>query len=277
MFDLFVVPTSNPDTSHPYSQVTMASSSTTPICKVCTDPLLTPAEDDEPSVPDDLTLPCGCHYHWQCLLDQASHIALSLTCPSCDAYLPVNRAGPSATNPIFPEPQDQTRILTRYASEAGVEEDHDILPTLTEEAYLESHPDERRTRAFQTLCGEGDVLGAVELLSDAASEGDDVRAIMLYRDPLSRPRGKTALHCAVEKGQEEALWLLLYLGSPGLSLDSFPQQALAAAQSMGLDRMPAGGEDVRAARDEEGRTPEDYARLLSPLWDRLLGAGVLRP
>jgi hypothetical protein len=255
----------------------MASSSTTPLCKVCTDPLLTPAEDDEPSVPDDLTLPCGCHYHWQCLLDQASHIALSLTCPSCDVYLPVNRAGPSATNPIFPEPQDQTRILTRYASEAGVEEDYDILPTLTEEAYLESHPDERRTRAFQTLCGEGDVLGAVELLSDAASEGDDVRAIMLYRDPLSRPRGKTALHCAVEKGQEEALWLLLYLGSPGLSLDSFPQQALAAAQGMGLDRMPAGGEDVRAARDEEDRTPEDYARLLSPLWDRLLGAGVLRP
>ncbi|ROW13281.1 hypothetical protein VPNG_05483 [Cytospora leucostoma] len=254
----------------------MASSSRAPICKVCTDPLLTPVEDDEPAVPDDLTLPCGCHYHWQCLLDQATHIALHLTCPSCDAYLPANRAGPSVTNTVFLTPQSQTQILTRYASDAGVEEDYDILPTLTEEAYLESHPEERRTRAFQTMCGEGDILGAVELLSDAASEGDDVRAILLYQDPLSQPRGKTALHCAVEKGHEDAVWLLLFLGSPGLPLDSFPEEALGAARGMGLDRMPAGGEDLRAAQDEAGRTPEDYARALGPRWDRILGAGVLR-
>lgn len=255
----------------------MASSSTTPLCKVCTEPLLTPVEDDEPAVPDDLALPCGCHYHWQCLLDQASHIALHLTCPSCDAYLPSTQPGPSVTNSVFLTQQAQTRILTRYASEDGVEEDHDILPTLTEEAYLESHPGERRIRAFQTLCAEGDVLGAVELLSDVAAEGEDVRAVMLYRDPLGQPRGKTALHCALEAGQEEAVWLLLYLASPKLSLDNFPQQALGAAQGMGLDRMPPGGEDVCAARDDEGRTPEDYARALSPRWDRLLGAGILRP
>lgn len=125
------------------------------------------------------------------------------------------------------------------------------------------------------MCGEGDVLGAVELLSDAAAEGEDVAAIILYRDSLAR--GRTALHLALEKGQEDAVWLLLFLGSPRLSLDNFPQEALDAARGMGLDRMPERGEDVRAAQDDDGRTPEDYARALPNLWERLVNAGVLRP
>lgn len=256
----------------------MASSSTTPLCKVCEDPLVTQVDDDQPPVQDDLELPCGCHYHWQCLLDQAGHIALALTCPSCEKYLPSNEAGrPSVTNPVFHTSQQQASIRTRYASENGVEEDYDVLPALTEEAYLESHPGEARPRAFHTMCGEGDVLGAVELLSDAAAEGEDVPAVLAYRDPLAR--GRTALHLALEKGQEDAVWLLLFLGSPRLPLDSFPQEALDAARSMGLDRMPdrgAGG-DLRAARDDDGRTPEDYARALPNLWERLVNAGVLRP
>jgi hypothetical protein len=255
----------------------MASSSRTPLCKVCEDPLVTQGDDGEGPIQDDLELPCGCHYHWQCLLDQASHIALTLTCPSCDKYLPSNEPGPSVTNPVFHTPQHQTTIRTRYASEDGVEENYDILPTLTEEAYLESHPGEQRPRAFHTMCGEGDVLGAVELLGDAAAEGEDVAAILTYRDSLAR--GRTALHFALEKGQEDAVWLLLFLGSPRLSLDSFPQEALDAARGMGLDRMPdrPGLEDVRAARDDDGRTPEDYARALPDQWGRLVNAGVLRP
>ncbi|KAG8158577.1 hypothetical protein KVR01_011699 [Diaporthe batatas] len=261
----------------------MASSSSTPLCKVCEDPLVTqPDEDDagEAPAPDDLELPCGCHYHWQCLLDQAGHIALALTCPSCDKYLPTNEAGPSVTNPVFHTPQHQTTIRTRYASEGGVEEDFDILPTLTEEAYLESHPEERRPRAFHTLCGEGDVLGAVELLSDAAADegaqGGDVAAILSYRDPLAR--GRSALHLALERGQEDAVWLLLFLGAPRLPLDAFPQEALDAARGMGIGRMPERrGEDLRALRDDDGRAPEDYARALPEVWGRLVGAGVLRP
>lgn len=255
----------------------MASSSTTPLCKVCEDPLVTQADEDgEGPTQDDLELPCGCHYHWQCLLDQASHIALTLTCPSCDKYLPSNEPGPSVTNPVFHTRQHSTTIRTRYASEGGVEDNYDILPTLTEEAYLESHPDERRPRAFHTMCGEGDVLGAVELLSDAAAEGDDVAAILVYRDSLAR--GRSALHLALEKGQEDAVWLLLFLGAPRLSLDNFPQEALDAARGVGIDRMPERrGEDVRAVQDDDGRTPEDYARALPNLWERLVNAGVLRP
>lgn len=262
----------------------MASSSTTPLCKVCEDPLVTQGDDDggeEPPTQDDLELPCGCHYHWQCLLDQASHIALALTCPSCDKYLPTNEPGPSVTNPVFHTPQNQTTIRTRYASgDGGVEENYDILPTLTEEAYLESRPEERRPRAFHTMCGEGDVLGAVELLSDAAADegADAVASILTYRDSLAR--GRSPLHLALEKGQEDAVWLLLFLGSPRLPLDSFPQEALDAARGMGIDRMPEqrrGVEDVRAVRDDDGRTPEDYARALPDLWGRLVNAGVLRP
>lgn len=253
-------------------------------CKVCDEPLLVPVDDEEdegPSsstpqtVPDDLQLPCGCHYHWQCCLDQASHIALNLTCPSCDAHLVSNTTGPSVTNPVYHTSQVQPAIACRYESDGGVEENYNILPTLTEEAYLEGHPDERRSRAFLTMCGEGDVLGAVELLKDAAGEGEDVRAIVLYRDSLAN--GKSALHIAIEKGQEEAVWLLLYLASPKLSLDSFPQEALAAAQSLGLDRMPPSGTDIVSLRDEGGASAEDYARQMAGIWDRLVVAGVLRP
>lgn len=266
-----------------------------PTCKVCDESLLVPFEDDEDgpqgagaassstanTIPDDLLFPCGCHYHWQCALDQSSHVALHLTCPSCDTYLPSNQAGPSVTNPVYHTSQSGPSILCRYSSDGGVEENYDILPVLTEEAYLESHPDERRNRAFLTMCAEGDVLGAVELLKDAASAeeggggGADVRAIVLYRDALAN--GKSALHIAIERSQEEAVWLLLFLGSPKLPTEAFPEEALAAAQSMGVDRMPAGAEDIVSIRDEQGRSAEDYASAMAPAWDRLVHAGVLRP
>lgn len=260
-----------------------------PTCKVCNESLLVPIDEDSDNeqpaaassstpqtVPDDLLFPCNCHYHWQCALDQASHIAVHLTCPSCDAHLPSNAPGPSVTNTVFHTPQTAPAILTRYASDGGVEENYDILPILAEEAYLESHPDQRRPRAFLTMCGEGDVLGAVDLLRDAAQEDNaDVRGIVLTRDALAR--GRNALQLALEKEQEEAVWLLLYLASPKLGLEQFPEQALGAALDMGLDRMPAGGEDIVAMRDEDGLCAEDYARRMAPIWDRLVGAGVLRP
>lgn len=267
-------------------------------CKVCSESVLVPVSDSDedediagPStaaaaassadtIPDDLLFPCGCHYHWQCALDQASHIAVHLTCPSCDAYLPTNQAGPSVTNSVFHTAQQLPSVLCRYASDGGVEDAYDVLPVLTEEAYLEAHPSERRSRAFLTLCGEGDVPAAVDLLRDAAADGDndhDVRAVVLYRDALAA--GRTALQLALERGHEDAVWLLLYLASPRLPTETFPEEVLAAAASLGADRMPsaAGGEDIVSVRDDEGRSAEDYARAMAPLWDRLVQAGVLRP
>ncbi|CAN8106392.1 unnamed protein product [Discula destructiva] len=267
---------------------------TEPLCKVCDEPLAVPvSDDDEPgpssstanTIPDDLLFPCGCHYHWQCALDQATHVATHLTCPSCDAHLVTNTPGPSVTNPIFHTPQPTPAIPCRYESDGGVEPAYDILPVLTEEAYLETHPAERRPRAFLTLCGEGDVLGAVELLQDAATDEQDggpdaVRAIVLSRDALAG--GRSALQIALERRQESAVWLLLYLASPRMPTEAFPDEAIAAAMGMGVDRMPAGGaggaeEDIVSLRDAEGRSAEDYARAMAPVWDRLVDAGVLRP
>lgn len=236
-------------------------------CKVCSEQLVSQVDDEEAPVPDDLELPCGCHYHWQCLLDQSSYVALNLKCPSCERFLPVNQAGPSVTN----TPQSQA-ILTRYTTEDGVEENYDILPIVTEEAYLESHPGERRARAFHVMLSQDDVLGVLELLNDAASEGDDVSALVFYRDALNK--NKNGLHLAIEKGQEEAVWLMLYLGSP-LPLDMFPQEAAHAAQSMGVERLD-GRENICCLRDDQNLTAEDYARNLGDKWSRLLQGGVLR-
>jgi len=129
-------------------------------CKVCSQPLfldLDPDDFDEATasvagdsttVPDDLELRCGCHYHWQCLLDLSSQVALSLKCPSCDTRLVSTPDGPSATNPIFPNRHQNPQILTRYVNEGGPQDNLDILPLITEEAYLDANPTARPARAY---------------------------------------------------------------------------------------------------------------------------------
>ena len=115
---------------------------TTLTCQTCHDPLIIPIEPDSDveeqpacsssssspqTVPDDLLLPCGCHFHWQCLLDLASTIYSSLRCPSCNTYLPSESAG-SSSKPTNPQ------ILTTYTNEGGVQPSLDLYPTLQEEA-----------------------------------------------------------------------------------------------------------------------------------------------
>src|ERR1044071_2752639 len=76
----------------------------------------------------------------QCLLDQSPQIALSLSCPSCSTYLPQNNpSGASSTNPFRPTSQENP-ILTTYTNEGGTQTDLDILPILTEEAFLAANP-----------------------------------------------------------------------------------------------------------------------------------------
>ncbi|EOO01723.1 putative ring finger-like protein [Phaeoacremonium minimum UCRPA7] len=230
-------------------------------CKACENDLILQVHEDEDdpssetlSFPDDLELPCGCHFHWQCVMDDAAQIAVSLKCPSCDAYLPANQAGPSATNTVFHVSQGQ-RIPARYTSEGGVQDNYDILPEITEEAYLEAHPEARPARAFHVMCAEGDVGGVVDLLKGAAEEGADPDAILRYQDPLSE--NKSALHLAVEKQQEEIVWLLLWLAS-SLHESNFPAEAIAAAQAMGVEQRGSGS-DIRLLKDSEGRNAKEYA------------------
>ncbi|TPX15817.1 uncharacterized protein E0L32_000151 [Thyridium curvatum] len=277
------------------------------VCAKCEDPLVLvvdyDVEDDEPpeteEVPDDLELPCGCHFHCslpppppplsrQCLIDDAAQVALSLKCPKCQSYLPANQAGPSATNPIFgpsTTAAGASAIRTRYSSEGGVDDDYDILPVLTEEAYLASHPEARPARALLTMCAQGDVMGIVGLLQDMDGEdedgdGDDearspplpVNKLLRYQDPLGGMR--SGLHVAVENNQEEAFFMLLFLASR-LATSDFPAAVVESAQQVGLGRPEQGSDpDIRTLADDKGDGPEAYARKAGGKWAQWAEAGV---
>ncbi|KAI5923082.1 hypothetical protein F4810DRAFT_710843 [Camillea tinctor] len=257
-------------------------------CKACRDPLVLEVEDEEGAddggtqfIPDDLELSCGCHFHWQCLLDQSLQVSMSLQCPSCGAQLAANAPGPSATNPFFPVSSGSC-IPTRYTNEGGVQENFDLLPALTEEAYLEANPEARRARAFHVMCSEGDVGPIIDLLAEADLPSDDglptmSRAKLLrYQDPLAHMR--SALHVAVEAAQEQVLWLLLWMASP-LRTAAFPESARQTAAAIGLQRPETGAlhDDIRALADETGRTAEALAAEKGGPWAAVVQAGVLRP
>ena len=168
-------------------------------CKACNDPLilsLDPSDADSvdsgrqetETVPDDLLLPCSCHFHWQCLLDQSSTILSTLQCPSCNTYLP--------TTPESSFHQTKPSIPTLYTNEGGPQPNLDILPIFTEEAYLSSHPESRPARALHTMVSEGDYNGIVHLLSDVdhdseidmtAARGSTVKAATGAPTPWARP------------------------------------------------------------------------------------------
>ncbi|KAI8625710.1 hypothetical protein F5Y19DRAFT_241715 [Xylariaceae sp. FL1651] len=256
-----------------------------PICKVCEDPLVVEVGDEDgdntgpQTVPDDLELACGCHFHWQCLLDQSSDVAISLKCPACQSPLASNSAGPSVTNP-FLQTTSGVSILTRYTNEGGVQENLDILPAITEEAYLEANPEARPARAFHVMCSEGDVGGIVDLLRDVDHGNGDEPALssaqlIRYQDPLSNM--KSGLHLAIDQGMEEIVWLLLWIASP-LRTDTFPGPLREIAKAMGLERpatLPS--DDIRALVDDRGRTAEAIAAEREGPWTTLLQANVLHP
>ncbi|KAL2132362.1 hypothetical protein VTI74DRAFT_3903 [Chaetomium olivicolor] len=262
----------------------------TETCKACHDPLVLTLDPDDSgdegqTVPDDLHLPCGCHFHWQCLIDQSSSIlSSSLLCPSCHNPLsatPFSAGGSSSSSSAPPNPltTPPVPILTTYTNEGGVQPSLDIYPTLLEESYLSSHPEARPARAFHTLASEGEIQGMVELLSDIDADEDvDMTAnqLLIWRDPLNGGRG--ALHVALEARQEEAVWLLLWLGS-GAAREDFPEAVVQVAQAMGLPRRTENGgipvgEDVRFVKDEKGRTAADVCLELGAPWTRLVEGGV---
>jgi hypothetical protein len=128
-----------------------------------------------------------------------------------------------------------------------------------------------------TMVGEGDVTGIVELLKaleEEPDEGDMSPAELLrFQDPLDDM--KTGLHIAVERSQQEALWLLLWLAS-SIPTHAFPEEVIQAAETMGAERDTAAGVDIRTIKDEQGRVPEAVASEMGNTWAGILGAGVLR-
>ncbi|KAB5539354.1 hypothetical protein GE09DRAFT_315811 [Coniochaeta sp. 2T2.1] len=209
----------------------------------------------EETVPDDLQLPCGCHYHWPCALDLSPQIAATLSCLNCNTTL---TSSPS------------TGIQALYSSEGAESDPIDLLPIIIEEAHLQSHAEERPARALHTMVGEGDVEGIVEILKDADAP-EERAALLSYRDPLAG--GRTALHVAVENGRADAFWLLLWTAS-NLPTDNFSLEMRQTMGSIGLERgLVVGGEDLRFVKDGEGRTAGDYAAA-SGQWDEWINGGV---
>ena len=196
----------------------------------------------------------------QCLLDESPKVANTLACPSCNTLL---------------APQ-QPQILTQYHNEGGIQVDLDILPLIKEEAYLEANPAARPARAFMTMCGEGDVIGIVELLKamDEDPDEDDMSTadLLRYQDPLDGM--KTGLHSAIEKSQQESVWLLLWLAS-NFPTSSFPDEVIQAAEGMGAGRETAQGFDIRNLRDDQNRTAQDVAGTMGDMWAGLLVTGAL--
>lgn len=252
------------------------------VCAVCNDPLVVTIEpwndengdtatnsislDGKQTLPDDVHLQaCGHHLHWQCLLD-----AFSLTaCPSCSSDL------------VTPHPSGQPdlkgQVLCNLTNEGGHQVNLDILPQLEEEGYLKAYPEERKARAFLDFCGKGDLEAMLGVLGDTEEEdgSEDLLAfdVVRYQDQLYDM--KSTLHAAVASGNEQVVWVLLYLASD-LPREQFPSELLQEAEAMGLPRTNGiGNVDIRSLKDKSGRTAQDLAREIGGPWTSWVGTGRL--
>lgn len=251
-------------------------------CVACHKPLtlyIEPDEDDEDEsmgdsantgsyVDDDVQLQCGCHFHWQCLLDSYS----MTECPNCGRSLRTTTSS------------GEQQLLCNLRNEGGLQEGLDMLPILTEESYLKAYPEERRCRAFLEFCGEGDVEAIVDLLNDDDGEEDEEISgqgaghsldVLRYQDQIGSLG--SGLHVAVQNQSMEVAWLLLLLAST-LQIDQFPAAVLQAAQNLGIQREDQSGKpDIRLLKDSQGMTAEQRAAGIGEFWTEWLQSGRLAP
>ena len=243
-------------------------------CSTCNLPLFLEVYDDSDSegstpcspgpekIPDDVQLPCGCHFHWECLLGSYT----VTECSNC------------GKNVASFSPNGQQHVLCTVKNESGVEIDYDILPAATEESYLRTFPDERQGYAFLQFAKEGDLDAMVCLIRDGAQddaeESQDKIDVLRYCGTFEGVEG-SALHVAIRYNQPEAAWLLLVLGS-SLPWTEFPGYVSSAMEGFGLsqnDRIP--GPDVRSLKDSDGKTPAMLAEDLGGVWTEWNKSGRL--
>lgn len=167
----------------------------------------------------------------------------------------------------------QQQILCSLHNEGGVQEGLDILPLLMEEGYLKANPQERKCRAFLEFCREGDVMAVVNMLEPDEDEDEEPIDVLRYQDSLGDMY--SGLHAAVQGGSKEVAWLLLLLASR-MPYDQFPKVVLQQAQGAGIERGNVDNQvDIRSMRDAEGRTAEQLAAQMGPIWADWLGTGRL--
>ncbi|KAK5241930.1 hypothetical protein LTR16_008905, partial [Cryomyces antarcticus] len=180
-------------------------------------------------------------------------------------------------------------ILCDFHNEAGLQQNLDILPFLTEEAYLKAYPEDAICRSFLELCREGDHQAVAGLLkaqaegSDEMDEDDEgmeqpkktVDEILRYQDPIGDMQ--SGLHAAVQAESREVAWLLLLLASD-LDISRFPALVFQEAGALGVMRDEkglAGKLDIRTLRDVYGRTAEQLAVEVGGVWNGWPGTGRL--
>ena len=117
-------------------------------CTSCSEPLVTFIPSDSPTsssapgtpVVDDVTLPCGHHYHYACLEEVYLLTPPLSHCPSCQ-------------QPIH----THSRLVVTLHTEGGVVHNHDLTEAFEEEAFFDANPELKLQRAFLGFCAEGDV------------------------------------------------------------------------------------------------------------------------
>lgn len=172
-------------------------------------------------------------------------------------------------------------MLVTVRNEGGVQENYDILPSATEEAYLRAYPEERRGHAFLEFVREGDLDAVVCLLKedrDDEEEEEEVDGeeldVLRYCGTFEGIEG-SALHVAIRYEREEIAWLLLALGS-GLAWEEFPEGAVNALNGLGLGKEDRKADpDVRGIKDGEGRLPVDLAKEVGGVWGKWVQSGKL--
>jgi hypothetical protein len=167
-------------------------------------------------------------------------------------------------------------------NEGGVQENYDILPSATEEAYLRAYPEERRGHAYLEFCREGDIDAIIHMIKDTDQDEDtdeehDGQADMdflTYSGTFEGVEG-SGLHVAIRYGREDVAWLLLALAST-LDWSDFPPPVLQAMTSLGLskeDRVP--GIEIRNINDSDGQSARALAEKLAGPWKAWVDSGRL--
>lgn len=257
-----------------------------PVCAKCSKPLEVEIEldsEDEDTqmggsssapaasstVPDDVTLSCACHFHWECLLDSYELDK----CPNCSTNIVTTVAG---------RPGSQQMIVD-LNNEGGLQEGIDIFPLVKEESYLRAYPEERKCRAFLEFCREGDHRAIAELLKSCGEEAEDedmdegpgksADEVLRYQDTIGEM--ESGLHAAVANGHREVAWMLLLLASNVPEME-FPALVFQEAATLEIMREEQEGKvDIRNLKDAHGRTAEDVAREAGVVWNGWIGNGRL--
>ena len=178
----------------------------------------------------------------------------------------------------------QQQVLCTVRNEGGVQQNFDILPSATEEAYLRAYPEERRGHAYLEFCREGDIDAIIHMIKDTDdddSDDDDMSGnahpdtgFLSYTGTFEGIEG-SGLHVAIRYRREDVAWLLLALGST-LDWSQFPPPVLQAMQSFGLSKEDRiAGVDIRTLKDSQGRSPKALAEELGGLWTSWVESGRL--